>query len=235
MSADAARDGVFITLEGGEGAGKSTLAKGLQQRFAALGHEVVLTREPGGSPFAEELRALILAGEAKQAGPFAEAILFSAARMDHLETVIRPALRRGAVVVCDRFSDSTRAYQGALGRLDRSLLQGLERVTVDGTGPALTLMLDLPPEAGLARAAARRGTGATDRFEAENIGFHRRLRQAFLDIAASEPERCIVIDASLAPPEVQEMAWDACMARLNDATAQNSTGPTTAHLPETGA
>lgn len=235
MSVDAARDGVFITLEGGEGAGKSTLAKGLQQRFAALGREVVLTREPGGSPFAEELRALILAGEAKQAGPFAEAILFSAARMDHLETVIRPALRRGAVVICDRFSDSTRAYQGALGRMDRSLLQGLERVTLDGSRPALTLMLDLPPEAGLARAAARRGTGATDRFEAENVGFHRRLRQAFLDIAASEPERCIVIDASLQPPEVLEMAWDACMAKLKVATAQNSTGTTTTHLPETGA
>jgi dTMP kinase len=207
-------NGIFLTLEGGEGAGKSTLAKALGEMFATLGREIVLTREPGGSPFAERLRELILSGSAKAAGPFAEALLFSAARMDHLETLIRPALRRGAIVICDRFSDSTRAYQGALGRIDRSLLRSLENVTLDGTLPDLTLMLDVPPEAGLARAAARRGTGDADRFEAERIGFHRRLRQAFLDIAAAEPERCIVIDASQPPNDVLEMAWAACEARL---------------------
>ena len=221
--------GLFITLEGGEGAGKSTLARGLQQHFAKLGREIVLTREPGGSPLAEELRALILAGEAKAAGPFAEAMLFSAARIDHLEKVIRPAMRRGAIVICDRFADSTRAYQGALGRMDRSLLLGLERVTLDGTKPNLTLMLDLPPEAGLSRANIRRGEGEIDRFEAESIGFHRRLRQAFLDIAASEPDRCVVIDASLAPDDVLEMAWHACMAKLTSITGHDAS-----ILPETG-
>lgn len=206
--------GRFVTLEGGEGAGKSTLARGLARRLEALGREVVLTREPGGSPLAERLREVILSGAARETGPFGEAILFSAARIDHLERVIRPALRRGAVVICDRFADSTRAYQGALGRIDRGLLRGLERVTLDGTRPDLTIMLDLPPEAGLARAAARRGQGSVDRFESEGIGFHRRLRQAFLDIAAAEPERCVVVDANLPADEVLALAWAAIEARL---------------------
>lgn len=214
MSGGSLPAGVFITLEGGEGAGKTTLAQGLCRQFIAQGREVALTREPGGTPFAEALRELILAGEAKTAGPLAEAMLFSAARMDHLERIIRPTLRRGTVVICDRFADSTRAYQGAVGRMDRSLLRALERVTVDGTMPDLTLMLDIPAETGLERAAMRRGQAGKDRFEAEDVGFHRKLRQAFLDIAASEPERCVVINANLPPAQVLELAWDACRAKL---------------------
>ncbi len=183
--------GFFLTLEGGEGAGKSTLARGLAAHLEAAGREALLTREPGGTPLAEALRAVILAGEARQAGPFAEALLFSAARIDHVDRVIRPALRAGQVVICDRFADSTRAYQGALGRMDRKLLNGLEQVTLDGVKPQLTLILDLPAELGLARAAARRGDGAEDRFEGERIGFHRRLRQAF----------------SILPPPSPSVAW----------------------------
>lgn len=206
--------GLFVTLEGGEGTGKSTLARALGGRLEALGREVVLTREPGGSPRAERLREIILSGAAKDTGPFGEALLFSAARIDHIDKVIRPALKRGAAVISDRFADSTRAYQGTLGRMDRGLLRGLERVTLSGVAPDLTIVLDLPPETGLARATARRGTGQADRFEAENVSFHRRLRQAFLDIAAAEPQRCIVIDASLPPDEVAALAWAALETRL---------------------
>jgi dTMP kinase len=212
LSSRARAHGVFITLEGGEGAGKSTLARGLATHFKQADREVLLTREPGGTPIAEQLREVILKGEAKSAGPFAEAMLFCAARIDHIDNLIRPALNAGRIVICDRFADSTRAYQGALGRMDRGVLRALERVTLNGIQPDLTLMLDLPAEEGLARARARRGEGDTDRFEAERIGFHRRLRQAFLDIASSEPQRCVVINAALAPDEVLALALSACAA-----------------------
>jgi dTMP kinase len=225
--------GFFITLEGGEGVGKSTLARGLAGRFEATGREVLLTREPGGTPFAEKLRDLILGGDAKEAGPFAEALLFCAARIDHIDRVIRPALEKGCIVICDRFADSTRAYQGALGRMDQSMLGALEKVTLAGLKPDLTLMLDLPAETGLARASARRGAAASDRFEGERIGFHRRLRQAFLDIAAAEPARCVVLDASLEPGEIRELALAACAAHGLDAGAFE-TGATVASLPEAG-
>ncbi|MGL4729326.1 MAG: dTMP kinase [Bosea sp. (in: a-proteobacteria)] len=231
MNSKAGQQGVFITLEGGEGVGKSTLAKGLAAHFTKAGREVLLTREPGGTPLAEELRDVILKGEAKKAGPFAEAMLFSAARIDHIDKLIRPSLNAGRIVICDRFADSTRAYQGALGRMDRGLLTALERVTLNGIKPDLTLMLDLPAEEGLARAKARRGEGETDRFEAERIGFHRRLRQAFLDIAASEPERCVVINAALAPGEVLAMALSACAA--HDLVGAGA-GAGMNGLPETG-
>ncbi|GJD34461.1 dTMP kinase [Methylobacterium aerolatum] len=198
--------GVFITLEGGEGAGKSTQAARLAATLRArTGRPVVVTREPGGSPRAEEIRAAVLAGVAKPYGPFAEALLFSAARLDHLETLIRPALARGETVICDRFLDSTRAYQGAADGLDAELLDALERVVVGPTRPDLTLILDLPAETGLARARARgaaAGEGA-DRFEAESLGFHTRLRAAFLEIANREPARCAVIDAAAGPDDVE--------------------------------
>ncbi|MGL5363193.1 MAG: dTMP kinase [Bosea sp. (in: a-proteobacteria)] len=207
--------GRFITLEGGEGAGKSTLAKALSQRLQELGHKVTLTREPGGSAKAEAIREVILSGQIKAAGPVAEALMFYAARADHLDKLILPALKRDLWIICDRFSDSTRAYQGALGRIDAATLRSLERIVVGQAKPDLTLMLDLPPEIGLARADARRGSAAKDRFEGEGIGFHRRLRQAFLDIAAAEPARCIVIDAAGSQEDVAEMAWSALTARLN--------------------
>lgn len=201
--------GRFITFEGGEGAGKSTQIERLARRLEARGVPVVATREPGGSERAERIRAILLAGGAKPLGRLAEALLFSAARADHLETRIRPALRGGAFVLCDRFADSTRAYQGLDGGLDPGVIAGLERIVVDETKPDLTFILDLPAEIGLARAAERRSARAAtaDRFEAEAAEFHDRLRQAFLAIAAAEPERCVVIDAAADRDAVEERIW----------------------------
>ena len=210
--------GRFITFEGGEGAGKSTQIARLARRLEARGLEVVTTREPGGSERAERIRAALLAGGAKPLGSLAEALLFSAARHDHLEAKIRPALARGAFVLSDRFADSTRAYQGGGGEgaLDPKLVAGLERLVVDATKPDLTLILDVPVKIGLARAAARRQSKAedADRFEAEDMRFHERLREAFLAIAREEPGRCIVIDASAGPDAVEERVWAAVEARF---------------------
>jgi dTMP kinase len=212
---DRRQRGLFITLEGGEGAGKSTLAGALAKRLTAAGREVVLTREPGGSPRAEALRRTLLSGYAKQFGAMGEALLFSAARIDHLDTTIRPALARGACVVCDRFADSTRAYQGVLGNLDRRLIEALEQVVIGATRPDLTFILDLPAELGLARAKARRSADAVpDRFEQEGIEFHQMLRLAFLDIAAREPKRCIVVDAAGPIEAVEAQIWEAIRKRL---------------------
>ena len=207
--------GHFITLEGGEGAGKSTLARALSERLDAAGLTARTTREPGGSPKAEAIRELILAGQARDYGSFAEALLFSAARIDHIDSLIRPALTRGEWVICDRFIDSTRVYQGVLGKLDEAVLAELEAVTVSGLIPDLTLILDLDPEIGLARAAKRRRPGeAIDRFEGETLAFHRNLRQAYLDIASAEPQRCAVLDATLPPEALAEAAWLILRERL---------------------
>lgn len=214
--AKAAPAGFFITLEGGEGAGKSTQLRRLLERLTAAGIDAVGTREPGGSTGAEIMRHLILSGAAKPLGPLAEATLFAAARADHLDATIRPALARGAVVVCDRFADSTRVYQGALGNVDPRLIAALEEVTVGETRPDLTLILDLPAEEGLARAAARSGRDA-DRFESEGLSFHRALREAFRALAAGEPERCVLIDAGGTPEAVEEAIWQAVSARLKPA------------------
>lgn len=209
------RRGRFITLEGGEGAGKSTQQKRLMQQLEAAGIAVMGTREPGGSPLAEELRAILLSGAAAPLGTMAEALLFSAARIDHLDTKIRPALALGTWVVCDRFCDSTRAYQGALGNIDPRLIRALERVTLGPTLPDLTLILDLAPETGLARALARRGLAqAADRFEAEDLTFHNALRATFRDIAAAEPQRCVLVDASGSEEAVAEKLWAAVSKRL---------------------
>jgi dTMP kinase len=186
--------GRFITIEGGEGAGKSTQIRRLAERLTAGGFEVVVTREPGGSPGAESIRALLVTGESDRWSPTTETLLLYAARRDHIERVIEPALDRGAVVLCDRFHDSTRAYQGAAGAVDPALIAFLESHVLAGVTPDLTLVLDLPAEAGLARAAAR-GEGE-GRFEAKGAAFHERLRAAFLEIAAREPVRCAVIDAT---------------------------------------
>jgi dTMP kinase len=207
--------GRFITLEGGEGAGKSTLARSLKERAEGLGLRVTVTREPGGSPKAEAIREVILSGQVKQHGPFVEALMFSAARIDHIDRLIRPALERGEWVICDRFIDSTRAYQGALGRIDPGLLVELEAVTIDGLMPDLTLILALDPTIGLARAARRRAPGeGTDRFEGEALAFHRTLRQAYLDIAGREPSRCAVLDAAQPPATLAQSAWNVIRERL---------------------
>ena len=211
----APRRGRFITLEGGEGAGKSTQVQLLAQKLEPMGISVVVTREPGGSPGAEALRDVILSGKAAPFGPAGEALLFSAARIDHIDQTIAPALNRGAWVICDRFADSTRAYQGAAGSLDPALIASLERVAVGDMKPDLTLILDLATEKGLARAAARRGSmGKADRFEREGALFHETLRQAFLDIARAEPQRCAVIDADKSPEEVAQAIWTCVRERL---------------------
>jgi dTMP kinase len=209
-------NGRFITFEGGEGAGKSTQIGRLARRLEARGVTVVTTREPGGSERAERIRGTLLAGGAKPLGRLAEALLFSAARLDHLEAKVRPALARGAFVLSDRFADSTRAYQGLDGGLEPGVIASLERVVVDATRPDLTFILDLPAELGLARASARRETRAeaADRFEAEATGFHERLREAFLDIARREPERCLVIDATDEADVVEERIWAAVEERF---------------------
>ncbi|MFG1296709.1 dTMP kinase [Xanthobacter variabilis] len=187
--------GWFITLEGGEGTGKSTQARLLAEHLRARGWYVVETREPGGSPGAEAVRHVLLSGAAEPLGPQVEALLFAAARADHVNTLIAPALAAGRIVVCDRFMDSTRVYQGVVGQVDADLLQGLERVCVRAR-PDLTLVLDVPPEVGLARAAARGKGAAADRFEKEGLAYHTAVRNAFLAQAAADPERCAVVDAT---------------------------------------
>ncbi len=207
--------GRFITLEGGEGAGKSTQIKSLADYLRSLGHEVIVTREPGGSPVAEQLREVILSGAAASLGAAAEAVLFSAARIDHIAQTIAPALARGAYVISDRFADSTRAYQGTQGKVDPTLIDALEKVAVGRFRPDLTLILDLPAETGLARATRRRADAKADRFEAEDVSFHQGLRKAFLDIAEREPQRCAVIDAAQSPEDVAKAIRDVVAARLH--------------------
>jgi dTMP kinase len=195
--------GLFITFEGGEGAGKSTQIRRLADRLRGLGHDVLVTREPGGSPGAEAVRHVLLSGAAEPFGPRMEALLFAAARSDHVEQVIRPAVERGAIVLCDRFLDSTRVYQGVTGGLDPTFVAGLERIVVNGMMPDLTLILDLSPVEGLRRAGVRRGAhAAADRFEKETIAIHERRREAFLDIAMREPYRCVLVDAGGREEEV---------------------------------
>jgi dTMP kinase len=206
--------GFFITFEGGEGAGKSTQIAILAERLSRAGREVLTTREPGGSPGAEAIRRVLLSGAAEPFGEAMEAILFAAARSDHVEQVIRPAVEEGVIVLCDRFMDSSRVYQGAASRNDADFMRALERVTVNGMIPDLTLILDIDPEIGLARAASRRGEGEPDRFEKEDIDIHRKRRQAFLDIARAEPSRCVVIDASGDSASITEAVEQAVRERL---------------------
>ncbi|MFD0987167.1 dTMP kinase [Methyloligella solikamskensis] len=208
-------NGRLITLEGGEGSGKSTQAEILAMRLARAGRRVVATREPGGSPGAEAIREAILSGKVSKYGPFAEALLFAVARKDHIDCQIGAAVTDGKWVVCDRFVDSTRAYQGAMEGLPRSILESLERLTVGDFMPDLTLILDIDPEAGMARANARREEGEeVDRFEQEELLLHDRVRQGFLDIAEEEPERCVVIDANQPEEIVAEDIWEAVTERL---------------------
>ena len=214
-SLHAPRRGKFITLEGGEGAGKSTQIRHILEKLESAGIGAIATREPGGSPRAEALRNLLLSGAVAPLGVAAEALIFSAARIDHLDHTIRPALAAGTWVVCDRFSDSTRAYQGALGNLDPRLIAALETVAVGDDKPDLTLILDIAPAVGLARAHARRRPGEpVDRFEGEALAFHEALRATFRDIAASEPGRCVVVDAAGARETVAEAVWLAIETRL---------------------
>ena len=209
--------GKFITFEGGEGTGKSTQAAMLALRLESLGLAVQLTREPGGSPGAEIIRHVLLSGAAKPFGPAVEAMLFAAARDDHVRCAILPALQSGKWVISDRFADSTRVYQGILGRVDERLIKGLERVSIGDLAPDLTIILDLPVELGLQRVKLRRAGGALDRFEAEDLEFHQKLRLAYLTIAGEAPGRCVVIDASAAKEAVSNEVWGAVKSRLQPA------------------
>jgi dTMP kinase len=211
--------GKFITFEGGEGTGKSTQAAMLALRLEALGLTVQLTREPGGSPGAEIIRHVLLSGAAKPFGPDVEAMLFAAARDDHVQCTIEPALRAGHWVICDRFADSTRVYQGILGQVDQRLIKGLERVSIGDLAPDLTLILDVPVEVGLERVRLRGAGSAPDRFETENVEFHRQLREAYLAIAQEESRRCVVIDAGGAKESVARQIWNVVGKRLDPMTA----------------
>lgn len=190
--------GLFITFEGGEGAGKSTQIKRLAETLTARGLEVMMTREPGGSSGAEAVRYVLLSGAAEPLGAALEAMLFAAARSDHVEQVIRPALNSGKIVLCDRFMDSTRVYQGTMAGLTPDYLKPLEWVAVNGMVPDLTLILDIDPSEGLRRAAMRNPAPA-DRYEKEELELHLARRQAFRDIQQNEPERCKLINADQDP------------------------------------
>jgi len=220
--------GSFITFEGGEGSGKTTHARLLADRLKQVGLEVVLTREPGGSPGAEVIRHILLSGLAKPLGAETETILFAAARDDHVRNTIEPALEQGKWVICDRFYDSTRVYQGVAGKVDLRLIRGLERVTVGKAVPDLTFILDVPANLGLARASRRRGRDKeSDRFESENLQFHEALRTAYQMLAQVEPKRCILIDGRNARDVVAEDIWRTVAKRLHPELARLAATTTT--------
>jgi dTMP kinase len=224
----------FITLEGGEGAGKSTHARRLSQSLADHGIENIVTREPGGSPGAEDIRRLLVQGDVDRWDPIAETLLLFAARRDHILRTIKPALSNGCWVICDRFTDSTYAYQGVGRGLDRETISNLHRLAIGDFAPDLTLMLDVPPATGLLRTSTRamplfdpamkdpdspEAKSALNRrkearFERFGKTFHEQLRQAFLDIAKREPMRCVVVDATDTQDAVAKVIWDAVRMRL---------------------
>lgn len=213
----------FITLEGGEGAGKSTQGKILSERLRAVDIQSLVTREPGGSPFAEQLRHILLSPDFATHDPLAQTLLFYAARADHLAKTIWPALQRGEWVICDRFSDSTYVYQSYAGGLAQTIAKRLENIVVGTKGPNLTIILDLPAELGLKRATARhheahqaspRQPEGRDIFEARDLAFHEKLREGFLAIAQAEPRRCAVIDATQSVDDVAQAIWAVVADRL---------------------
>ncbi len=198
---------LFITFEGGEGTGKSTQIKRLGERLSAAGHTLVVTREPGGTPEAEAVRRLLVNGDVTRWTAKSEALLNYAAREQHLEQVIRPALVREETVLCDRFMDSTRAYQGYAGGCAPAFIDALEQAVVGPTRPRLTLIFDLDPVVGLERARTRGDALSEDRYERKGLSFHRKLRDGFLDILRRDPRRCRLVDAAASIDEVAESVW----------------------------
>jgi dTMP kinase len=215
--------GKFITFEGGEGAGKSTQARLLADRLALQGVMARVTREPGGTPFAEQVRDMILSCATAPHGALAETLLFYAARADHLDGVIRPALARGEWVISDRFSDSTRAYQGAAGGVPPTVIDGIERIVVGADGPDLTFLLDLEATAGLNRARGR-APGVADAYEARKLEFHERLRQGFLDLARAEPARVVILDGAQPIAIIAEYVWAEVARRFDMAPGATGAG-----------
>jgi dTMP kinase len=203
--------GLFVTFEGGEGSGKSTQLALLAARLRARGIEPLVTREPGGTPLAEGIRELLL-DPARRPGAMSEALLMEAARADLVAGLVRPALAAGRVVLCDRYDDSTLAYQGAGRGLDPGLLALLNRAATGGLEPDLTLLYDVPPEVGLARRG--NAAGGTNRLDREPTDFHERVRRCFLGLAAAEPERWTVLDATATPDELERLGWAALEPRL---------------------
>ena len=209
--------GKFITFEGGEGVGKTTQIRLLENRLADISIDCIKTREPGGSAGAEAVRHVLLSGTADKMGigPSGEAVLFAAARADHVDTKIRPALERGQWVLCDRFMDSTRVYQGENHDVPEELINMLERIAIDNVRPDLTFVLDLRADIGIARANERRSEGETaDRFEREALSIHEGRRNAFLQLARRDPKRCKIIDASQSADEIASDIWDIVEAEL---------------------
>jgi len=204
--------GVFISFEGGDGAGKSTQILRLASRLRQQGRDVVTTREPGGSPGAEEIRNLLVAGDKDRWSPMTEALLMVAARRDHLERVILPALTDGSVVITDRFADSTMAYQGIAGALGRDAARSLHELAVGDHDPDLTIVLDIDVDAGLERAGAR--DNCETRFESKGTDFQRMVREAFLEIAKAHPERCVVVDAGADIETTAGAVWQAVSQRF---------------------
>ncbi len=198
---------LFITFEGGEGSGKSTQIRRLAAALQAQGRDVLITREPGGTPEAEAVRSLLVSGDVARWTAKSEALLNYAAREQHLEQVIRPALAAGKTVLCDRFMDSTRAYQGYAGGVDLGFIDALEKAIVGPTRPDLTLVFDLDPAVGLSRARSRGDAVAEDRYERKGIAFHSRLREGFLDILRKEPRRCRLVDAAQDIEAVAADVW----------------------------
>ena len=216
--------GKFITFEGGEGSGKSTQARLLAEHLKARGVDAVLTREPGGSPFAERVRALLLDPAVPPHAPLSEALLFYAARADHLNKTIRPALAAGSWVICDRFSDSTRVYQSIVGGVDPTVIEALDGLLVAPTSPDLTFILDVPAATGLMRANRRRHAGQPegaepDPYEKRDLAFHERLRAGYLAVAKAEPQRCLLIDGAAPSDAIAHEVWAHAASRLLRGTA----------------
>ncbi len=211
------KKGTFISFEGGDGAGKSTQIKLLADYLRGAGQDVVVTREPGGSEGAETIRALLVKGDKDRWSPMTEALLMNAARADHLEKVILPALARGAVVISDRFADSTMAYQGLAGDFGVTNVSALYDLVVADNGPALTIILDTPADKGLARATP---SGGETRFEEKGKDFQTRVRNAFLQIAKDNPERCVVINGLMSIDDVEAQIRRAVGAKFPQLLAE---------------
>jgi dTMP kinase len=203
--------GILITFEGGEGAGKSTQIRRMAGELLAAGRDVIVTREPGGTPYAEDIRKVLLSSAAT-GDALTEALLFAAARREHIRALIEPALAAGKVVLCDRFIDSTRAYQG--GRLPDATIEGIIALATAGLTPDLTVLLDIAPEKGLARAKAR-GQGV-DAFEREGLKFHEDVRERFLELSEAEPLRIAVVDAGASEDAVAQAVHEAVFLHLGD-------------------